>query len=253
MNIAGLFKFETAGLLFLLLFLGTMIYSVWRGRRKPGALRQMAVFESLKRAIGLAVEAGTRLHLTLGRGGISGMQAGASVVGLSLLERIARTASVSDRPPIATSGEGALAILSQDTLRASFRAMGVENQYNPGFGQLSGLGSFAYAAGTMPLIYDEHVSTTILSGHFGGEAALIADATERRGGLTLAGSDNLPGQAVLYATAQEPLIGEEVFAVGAYLNVGPFHRASLRAQDFSRWVLVLGILVAALLKFLGLL
>ncbi len=252
MNLAGLPVMKVISSLFLLLFFGVMVFSYWRGRKKPGTLRQMVVFEALRRAIGLAVEAGTRLHLSLGRGGISGMQAGASVVGLSLLERMARSASVSDRPPIATSGEGALAILSQDTLRASFRAMGAEARYDPSFGQLSGLGSFAFAAGTMPVICDEYVSTTILSGHFGGEAALIADATQRQGGLTLAGSDHLPGQAVLYATAQEPLIGEEVFAIGAYLNAGPFHRASLRAQDFSRWLLVLGILVAALLKFLGL-
>jgi len=230
-----------------------MVISALRERKKVGILRQMPVFEAFKRAIGLAVEAGTRLHLTLGRGAVTGFQGGAAVVGLSLLERIGRIASVSDRPPIATSGEGALAILSQDTLSASFRAIGAESQFDPAFGRLSGLGSFAYAAGTIPLIDDESVSTTILSGHFGSEAALIVDATERQGGLTLAGSDNLPGQAVLYATAQEPLIGEEVFAIGAYLNAGPFHRASLRAQDFSRWLLVLAILIAAILKFLGLL
>jgi hypothetical protein len=119
----------------------------------------------------------------------------------------------------------------------------------PTGGQVSGLTPFSYAAGTLPAIFDEHVSTTILSGHFGSEVALITDASERVGALTLAGSEDLPAQAVLYAAAQEPLIGEELFAAGAYLNAGPLHTASLRTQDVLRWVLILAILVGAILKF----
>lgn len=56
-------------------------------------------------------------------------------------------------------------------------------------------------------------------GNFGSEAALINEAAERSGSLTLAGTDTIPGQAVLYATAQEPLIGEEVFAGGNILGL----------------------------------
>jgi hypothetical protein len=55
----------------------------------------------------------------------------------------------------------------------------------------------------------------------------------------------------LYATAQEPLIGEELYAAGAYLQAGPLHISSLRAQDILRWVLAAIILGGAILKFLG--
>jgi hypothetical protein len=56
---------------------------------------------------------------------------------LSVLERIARFASVSDRPPLATSGEGSLAILSQDTLQAAHQAIGAEGQFDYSSGQLT--------------------------------------------------------------------------------------------------------------------
>jgi len=55
---------------------------------------------------------------------------------------------------------------------------------------------------------------------------------------------------VLFAAAQEPLIGEELYAAGAYLKSGPIHIASLRAQDVLRWVLIFAILLGAILKFL---
>jgi hypothetical protein len=242
------------GLAFLIVFLVAIIIFAFLSRKGPSPVfRRISAFEKLGHSIGLAVEAGTRLHLSLGRGNLNGEQAAPALIGLSVLERVARTASISDRPPIATSGDGALGILSQDTLYNAFRSVGAGGQYDSGFGQITGLTPFSYAAGTLPLIYDEHVSTTILSGHFGSEIALITDASERAGGSTLAGSDDLPAQAVIYAAAQEPLIGEELFAAGAYLKSNPLHAASLRAQDVLRWTLILAILAGAVLKFLQIL
>ena len=84
----------------------------------------------------------------------------------------------------------------------------------------------------------------------GDKVALITDASDRAGATILAGSDDMTAQAVLFAAAQEPLIGEELYAAGAYLKSGPIHIASLRAEDVLRWTFILAILVAAILKFL---
>jgi hypothetical protein len=243
-----------AGLGFVLLFLILILVYTAVTRRHPGrVLRDIPAFRNLRRAVGLSVEAGKRLHLSLGWGSMSGLQAASAFLGLSVLQRVARAASISDRPPVATSGEGTISILSQDSLRGVYRNMGVISQFDPYSAQLTGVSPFSYAAGAMPVIFDQQVAANVLAGHFGSEVALITDAGERSGGLTLAGSDNIPGQAVLYAAAQEPLIGEELYAAGAYLQAGPTHIASLRAQDVLRWIIILLILVGAALKFLGVL
>lgn len=240
------------GLVIVIVFAGLMIIFAAAGSKRPARnLREILAFTRLRRAVGLAVEAGTRLHISLGRGGIIGPENGAALVGFTMLDRITRAASISDRPPVATTGESVLSILSQDTLRASYRAMGVEHEYHPGSAQLTGLTPFSFAAGAMPVIRDGQVSANVLVGHFGSEAVLLADAGERAGSITIAGSDSLTGQAVLYAASHEPLIGEEVFAGGAYLNAGPFHIASLRTQDVFRWVIIAVILVGAVARFVG--
>jgi hypothetical protein len=239
------------GLAFVLIFFLLMIVYALIGRRRPGRnLRDISAFASLGRAFGQSVEAGRRLHVSLGRGNLSGLQAASALVGLSVLGRITRFASVSDRPPIATSGEGSLAILSQDTLQSAYRAIGAEGQFEVNSAQLTGLTPFSYAAGTLPVIFDEQTAAHVLLGHFGSEVGLIADAAVRSGGLTLAGSDNLPAQAVLYAVSQEPLIGEELYAAGAYVQAGGLHTASLHVQDIMRWVLVAAILGGAAFKLL---
>jgi hypothetical protein len=57
----------------------------------------------------------------------------------------------------------------------------------------------------------------------------------------------------LYATADEPLLGEELYAAGAYLGEDAVHKASLQAQDILRWVLIGAIILGAILKLLGIL
>lgn len=243
---------DLVGFTFVVGFLGLMLFFLIIGRKRTiHYLRDIPAFNKLKRGIGLAVEAGQRLHLSLGRGGVFGVQGGSGLLGLSMLQRIARVASVSDHPPVVTSGEGGLAVLSQDTLQNVYWSIGAENLYEPLSAQLTGLTPFSYVAGALPIMYDRQVAVNLFVGHFGSEVALLMDAGERNSALTMAGSDNIPAQAVLYATAQQPLIGEELFAGGAYIQAGAMHLASVRTQDVMRWILVGVIITGAILKLTG--
>jgi hypothetical protein len=243
------------GFLLLALALGLTIFFIIRDRSRglTGAsalrlLRSIPAFNRFRRAVGISVEAGQRLHISLGRGGIMDLPGGATFIGLTMLDRCARAASNSDRPPVATSGDSLTTVLSQDTLRSVYTDLGAERRYNPANGRLGGLTPLAYAAGAMPAIQDEHVAASILTGHFGSEVGLLIEASERAHSLSVAGSDSLPAQAVMYAAAEEPLIGEELFAGGAYLGANLTHTASLRMQDALRWVVVGLIILGAILK-----
>ena len=240
------------GLGFVVIFIALLIYFTFQERLQTGIeLREIPAFVKLRRSIGQAVEAGQRVHISLGWGNLNGLEAGSSFIGFAVLHRIAQTASVSDRPPIATSGNGVLSILSRDTLRTTYQQIGAAGLYDPIYSQLTGLTPFSFAAGTLPIILDQQVSTSYLAGHFSSEIAYIADATERSGGLTIAGSDDLPAQSVLIATAEAPLIGEELYASGAYLQAGPMHCASVRVEDYFRWAVAGSILIGTILKVIG--
>lgn len=244
------------GLVLALLAAGLMFFFSLSPRRKKRArvgLRPIPAMQQLRRAIGLAVEDGSRLHISIGESSIISLTNASALIGLSTLERIGTLSSVSDRPPVVTSGDGTLAILSQDTLHAAYRIANASDQYDSTQARLAGPTPFSYVAGTLPVIYDERVSANILVGHFGPEVALLTEAADREEAFTLAASDSFAAQAVLYATASEPLIGEELFAVPAYLQAGPMHQAGLRAQDILRWVIIAALLGGSLLSFLGVL
>ncbi|HEY3344207.1 MAG TPA: DUF6754 domain-containing protein [Anaerolineaceae bacterium] len=221
-----------------------------RGRPYRG-LRPIPAFGRLRRAIGMAVEDGSRVHVSLGSASLTGANSASALIGLAMLERVAQLGSASDRPPVVTAGDPSLAILSQDELRSTYRAANLSEEYNPQQGRLAGVTPFSYAAGTMPVFFDEQVSSNIVIGNFGPEAGLIADAAEQTHACLLAGSDALTGQAVLFAAAQDPLIGEELFAGGAYLQAGSMHTASLHTQDALRWGLAGLMILGAILKLIG--
>ncbi|MDL1909477.1 hypothetical protein FBQ81_02110 [Chloroflexi bacterium CFX6] len=239
----------TALIVFLVAALLLLFFTFMR-RRSPGVFRRIEAYERLNRAIGLAVEGGTRLHISIGRGNLFTARGGSALAGLAMLRRLAERTSLSDKPPVVTSGDASLAILSQDTLQSGYRAAGAEDQYRFTTGRLTGLTPFAFAAGTMFVARDEDVSANVVIGDLGAEAALLADASESANADLIAGSDNLSAQSVFYAASQDPLIGEELFAAGAYLGAGASHEASLQTQDVLRWLVILAIFGGMVLKFL---
>lgn len=236
----------------LLIFAALLLLGLTFIRRKsPAILRPIEAFERLNRAVGLAVEKGTRLQISLGRGNLFTARGGSALAGLAMLRRLSERTSVSDRPPIVTSGDASLAILSQDTLQSGYRAAGAEDQYRFTTGRMTGLSPFSFAAGTLPIAQDESVSANVVIGDLGAESALLAEAADRADADLIAASDNLSAQSVFYATSQDPLIGEELFAAGAYVGAGASHEASLQVQDILRWLVILAILGGAFLRLLG--
>ena len=88
----------------------------------------------------------------------------------------------------------------------------------------------------------------ILAGSFGPELALILDSAEQAGQGTLAVSDQLEGQAVAFAMADEVLIGEQMFDAAAYLGTDTSAHADARVKDIWRGLLIMGLAVLLLLN-----
>ncbi len=219
--------------------------------RVKASFRNIPAFSKFDKSVGTAVEKGTRIHFSLGSADVVRSRTAASFAALSVLRRVVELAATSDEPPVATSGDAALTVLSQDSLRTAYRVAGADQQYKAETGRVTGLTPFSYAAATLSTIYDENISSNVLMGGFGVEVGLLVDATERNDTFTLAGADSLPAQAILYANAKEPLLGEELFTSGAYLDAGRAHTVSLYVQDTLRWLIILVLLGGAVMKFVA--
>jgi hypothetical protein len=242
-----------AGLGFVILAAIAMVGSAVYLRRASISFRDLPAFARIQRSVRLLVESGTRLHFSLGNSSILAQDGASALAGLALLRRLGEITSLSDRPPVATTGNSVLNLLAQDTLRAAHAAVGAEQSYEMTQARLVGLTPFSYAAGVMSTLSDENISSNILIGNFGPEVGLLTEAATSQNTTVFAASDNLTAQAVLFASSTDMLIGEELFASGAYAQAGTFHSASLIVQDVLRWLIILALLFGAVLKLAGLL
>ncbi|MCJ7512684.1 MAG: hypothetical protein MUO23_06900 [Anaerolineales bacterium] len=239
------------GLFVLVAFAFLMVTLALVERRWPARFRPIPAFDALGVATERAVEAGERVHFSLGTGTLLGGETGPALAGLSMLNRVAEAATMSDRPPVVTAADGALVILAQDSIRAAYRRARAVDRYHASSGRLVGATPLSYAAGIPAVLNDEDASVHLMVGGYGVEGALVADVGQRKQAFTLGGTQDVQSQALLFATAENPLVGEDVFAGGAYLNVGLMHRGSLRTQDLVRVLIVTVVLVGTLLKTFG--
>ena len=240
----------TAGFLIALTAVLVLILAIFKRKEVP-SYRVIPAFNQLQKALDQSIEEGTRVHVSLGKGKLVSQQGAAGLAGLSALNHLSSQIQASDLPLLSSSGEPGLSILSQDVLQSSSKE-GLGREENS-FKQtrLTGLTHFSYAAGSIPLIRNNNISTNVLIGNFGVEAGLIIESANRVNGITIAASDDLPGQAVIYANTGESMIGEELFAVSEYIHHTPFKAACLTAQDILRWVLVICMLLGSVLKLGG--
>lgn len=232
---------------------GIFIFSSKKVRaRYPALFRKIPAITLLKRAIGLSVEDGSRVHVTLGNADLTDTANTSALVGLSALHSIGQLSANSDQPPVSTSGNGGFALLSKDTLRATAAETNTRDFYDPDLGYLAGATPFSFALGAMDVIDQGEVKTNVFIGSFGVEAGLLATRAEESAPFTLAASDSIVAQSVFLATSRDVLIGEELYAVPAYLAYRPAHIASLRVQDLLRILTGGALLIGAFLKGLGL-
>jgi hypothetical protein len=91
-----------------------------------------------------------------------------------------------------------------------------------------------------------------LLGQFGDECVVLGEAAARHAVTQVAGSGSPAALSLMALTADHMLLGEELFAAGAYLSRRPWHVSGLLAQDSARWIIVVLAAVVVALKTLGL-
>ncbi len=252
--------FDVAGIsVFSILAVGMLIVSFLKSRYSY-PVRTIAGYAHLRRAVQDAVEGARRIHLGLGHGALTQVEGAASLEALAFQAELAHQISVSDFPPTATSGDGTLAWMSAEVFSSVNHALDIEERTSVQSAYFSGGTPLATMAGVFPEITERMANAAVLGGHWGSEAAFLLDAAQPSNKIALAGSDDLGGQAVLFAGCGAALLGDEWFSSAAYLRQERSYAKqsrmltdSLVLLDILRWTTALLILTGAIAHLAGLL
>lgn len=238
-------------LVFLLIFVGLLVFFTVRARagQKP-VLRQIRAFDALKGLVGRAVELGRTLHISLGVGSMANQTAADSLAGLSVLNFFGEQSADTGVPPTISMADPTVMLFAQNVIRS------VHPDRSTGAAEAARHVRWiapqpaAYAAGVMNILDSDEVDGNVMVGKFGDEYLLMGETAARHRMSHIGGTSDPNTLPFIYASAQETLLGEEIYAAGAYLKNIPAHIGSLVAQDAMRWLVGLvilgGVLVATL-------
>ena len=241
-----------AALVMLLAFLA--LFYLFAARARSGfmySLRRIRGYEAIKRAVGEAAEMGKPLHMALGTGGIGSATTLETLAGINILDYLAQQAALCDTPLIANVAQPTALPVAQETMHSSYAKAGYPDEYDSSQVRYLAPDPVAYAAGVMSTLGQENLAANVMVGSFGDEFLLMSEAGSRRNIQQVGGMTDPSALAFAYASVDHLLIGEEIFAGGAYLGQDPNHVGGLVAQDVMRTAIVLTAVIGVILRTLG--
>jgi len=242
---------DVAALAILLIFILPFIVFTVRaksGRRFP--LRPIRAYERLQSLVSQATESGRPIHVGLGSGQAGDVATPETVMGLTVFDFVARHAAASNQPILGTAGEATVLAAAQGVLQNARREAGFPERYTGRELNFYGPDPFGYAAGSLAAFERREHLASVLIGRFGAEGLWIAESSRDPEMTQLGGTSSPHAMALMGTALDETVIGEEIYAAGAYLH-RPSHLGSLATQDVVRVVVILVILVGVVMTLLG--
>ena len=224
----------------------TARYFQARRPRRSNQQRGAAGFERMPGWIGQGIESGRPLHLGFGSAAVGAETTPIAAAGAEFFYHIIEASKSGDSAPLISTSSAATLPLAQDTIR---RAWPGDPQWKQVQWYPQGDRSIAYAAGVSAMRGVDEPAAHVLAGSFGPELALMLNSAEQLGQGTLAVSDQLDGQAVAFAMADEVLIGEQMFSAAAHLTTDTTALADARVSDVWRGLLIIGLSILLLINF----
>jgi hypothetical protein len=219
---------------------------------KPIKMRKIAAIDALEDAVGRAAELGKPVHFNPGWYTLDSEEASQTVAALSVLSHLVRLCAKSNVDIIVTLIRPDIIPLVDDIIRSGATAEGRPEIYKPeNIRYISGE-QFAYYGGVAGIFAQERPAVQILMGGFMAYSLLLAELGARYNAFQIAGTASWHQTPFFVATCDYALIGEELYAAGAYLSKDVVALGSLLGQDLCKFVSVTLIIIGVVLTVLNL-
>jgi len=141
--------------------------------------------------------------------------------------------------------------IAQQIVREAHYVAGRPDSYNPNDIYFVAEEQFAYCAGVNGVMIRQKTATNFYMGLFFAEALLMTETGNSTGAIQVAGTDALTQIPFFITTCDYTLIGEELYAAAAYLSKDPMTVGTLKAQDWTKLLIIMSIVVGTVLSTLN--
>lgn len=204
---------------------------IWtvKGRMQP-KLRRIAGLDAIEESVGRATEMGRPVHFTPGMDGLGA----ATFAALSVMEYVTNLTAKYNTELIVTIRVAVVFPIAQEIVRQTYLAAGKPDMFKEDTVRYLSGEQFAYAAGVMGIFSRSQVAANVMMGGYYAESLLFAEAGAQAGAIQVAGTPALAQIPFFVAACDYTLIGEELYAAGAYLSQERMRVGSIVAQDIIK-------------------
>lgn len=238
--------------LFFVLFLATAAYYMSRAKTgKVPYVRTIHGLEAIEEAIGRATELGKPVFYVPGRTEINTAGAAQNIAGLEILGHVAKMTARYDTDLRVGIAAANVYPVAEAIVQQSYLEEGKPNRVKPEMVQFLSAEQFAFAAACLSIMNTEKVASVVFVGEFQAESMMLAEGAAQVGAVTIAGTARTAQIPFFVAACDYVLIGEEIFAGGAYLSRDPVKLGNLAAQDWGKLAAMVIIITGSLMATLG--
>lgn len=209
----------------------------------PLFIRRIAGLNAIDEAVGRATELGKKvLYIP----GIQSMDENQTIASLAVLGHVAGlTAKYATELEVPNKDPLTFAA-ARETVREAYLEAGRPDLYTESMVNYVTYDQFAYTATVSGKMMRERPAANFLIGSFYAESLLLAEAGQASGAIQIAGTAEVAQLPFFVCSCDYTLIGEELYAAGAYLSREPTMLGSIKGQDMVKAVVAVTIVLGAL-------
>lgn len=221
-------------LAFLLAWVATFI-AINMGKQGKIKIRRIPGLDAIEEVVGRAVEMGRPIFDIIGMGTFTDIYATQTIAGLSILSYVSTLCARLGAELIAPQASVDVLPVAAEIVKESYRIEGKieEIDIDEQLPYLSGT-QFAWASGIIGMASRLKPAGNIMIGPFWAESMMFAETFDRVGAMQVGGTARMYQIPFFAALCDYVLIGEEIFAAGAYVSGEPQQVGSIAAQDWYK-------------------
>ena len=216
------------------------IFIAKRGRQLY--IRRIPGIDAIEEALGRATELGRPIVFTTGLTGLDQLLFAV----LGVLSHIGKKSAAFGCRLIVPQRDYEVMPVVSETVRESFRSAGRLDAFSPQDIRYLSPDQFAFASGYMGIVHREKAASCFMFGEYAAESLVLAEAGQQVGAMQVAGTVSYNQVPFFLTSCDYTIIGEEVYAAGAYLSRNPAQLGSIRGQDVAKLV-VLGLILVGVI------
>jgi hypothetical protein len=237
-------KGQLVSLILFGLFSALEFYFYREGKQgKARQLRRVEGVDKIDEAIGRATEMGRPVFTITGLDSFFSSNTPAVVVNLNVISYVSRKASEMGTPLILGVGPSDVLPVATELYKQGCAAAGKPEMFKESNVRFLTPQQWAYTAGILGIMERERPGACVFIGRIYAEALHFGVIGRRIGALTIAGNTDLGMASFFVVTCDYTLLGEEMYAAGAYVSGDPFQINAIVGQDVMKWFVSILLLI----------